>query len=46
MTNFAQRHIGSSDGHIQEMLGTLGLPSLNALIQATVPEGIRILPIP
>lgn len=42
MTNFAQRHIGSSDGHIQEMLGTLGLPSLDALIQATVPEGIRI----
>lgn len=42
MTNFAQRHIGSSEGHIQEMLGTLGLPSLDALIQATVPEGIRI----
>jgi glycine dehydrogenase len=42
MTDFAQRHIGSSDGHIQEMLGTLGLPSLDALIQATVPEGIRI----
>ena len=42
MTNFAQRHIGSSDGHIQEMLGTLGLPSLDALIQAAVPEGIRI----
>ena len=42
MTNFAQRHIGSSDGHLQEMLGTLGLSSLDALIQATVPEGIRI----
>ncbi len=42
MTLFAQRHIGSSDGHLQEMLGTLGLPSLDALIQATVPEGIRI----
>ncbi len=42
MTDFANRHIGSSDGHIQEMLGTLGLPSLNALVQATVPEGIRI----
>jgi glycine dehydrogenase len=42
MTEFADRHIGSSDGHIQEMLGTLGLPSLDALIQATVPEGIRI----
>jgi len=42
MTEFADRHIGSLDGHIQEMLGTLGLPSLDALIQAAVPEGIRI----
>ena len=42
MTNFADRHIGSSSGHIQEMLGTLGLPSLDALVQATVPEQIRI----
>ena len=42
MTDFAHRHIGSSDGHIQEMLGTLGLPSLDALVQASVPDGIRI----
>ena len=42
MSDFVHRHIGSSDGHIQEMLGTLGLPSLDALVQATVPEGIRI----
>ncbi len=42
MTTFADRHIGSSDGHIQEMLGTLGLPSLEALVQTTVPENIRI----
>jgi len=41
MTDFAHRHIGSTDGQIQEMLGTLGLPSLEALIQATVPEDIR-----
>ncbi len=41
MTDFADRHIGSSDGHIQEMLGTLGLSSLDALVQATVPEQIR-----
>jgi len=41
MTDFASRHIGSTDGHIQEMLGTLGLSSLDALVQATVPEGIR-----
>ena len=42
MINFAHRHIGSTDGHIQEMLGTLGLPSLDALVQATVPEDIRL----
>ncbi len=42
MTTFADRHIGPSDGPIQEMLGTLGLPSLDALVQASVPEGIRI----
>ncbi len=41
MTDFAHRHIGSTDGQIQEMLGTLGLASLDALIQATVPEKIR-----
>jgi len=42
MTDFVHRHIGPTDGHIQEMLGTLGLPSLEALIHATVPEGIRL----
>ncbi len=42
MTTFADRHIGPSDGPIQEMLGTLGLSSLDALIQATVPEKIRL----
>ena len=42
MTDFAHRHIGSTDGHIQEMLGTLGLSSLDALVQATVPEDIRL----
>ena len=41
MTAFAHRHIGPTDGQIQEMLGTLGLSSLDALIQATVPKGIR-----
>ena len=42
MTDFAHRHIGSTDGQIQEMLGTLGLASLDALIQATVPQDIRL----
>ncbi|GJL61245.1 MAG: glycine dehydrogenase (decarboxylating) [Nitrospirales bacterium] len=42
MNTFAHRHIGSSESQIQEMLGTLGLPSLDALMQATVPQGIRL----
>jgi glycine dehydrogenase len=42
MTDFAHRHIGSRDGQIQEMLGTLGLASLDALVQATVPQSIRL----
>jgi glycine dehydrogenase len=42
MTDFAHRHIGSTDGQIQEMLGTLGLASLDALVQATVPQDIQL----
>lgn len=41
MTTFVHRHIGSDDSQIQEMLGALGLTSLEALIQATVPQDIR-----
>ncbi len=42
MTTFAHRHIGSSESQIQEMLGALGLSSLDALMQATVPQDIRL----
>jgi glycine cleavage system P protein (glycine dehydrogenase) len=42
MTTFAHRHIGSNESQIQEMLGALGLSSLNALMQATVPQEIRL----
>ena len=42
MTTFAHRHIGSSESQIQEMLGVLGLSSLDALVQATVPQDIRL----
>ena len=42
MTDFAHRHMGSTDGQIQEMLGTLGLASLDALVQATVSQDIRL----
>jgi len=39
---FVHRHIGPSDADIQEMVATLGLSSLDALIDATVPSDIRM----
>jgi len=38
---FPDRHIGPSEAEIQEMLATLGLPSLDALVDETVPPSIR-----
>ena len=38
---FARRHLGSSDTDIAAMLGTLGYPTLDALIDAAVPAHIR-----
>ena len=38
---FAPRHIGPTPAEIASMLATLGYPSLDALIDATVPERIR-----
>jgi glycine dehydrogenase len=38
---FVDRHIGPSDADIQEMLNTLKLPSLEALVDAAVPKDIR-----
>ncbi|MBI2892517.1 MAG: aminomethyl-transferring glycine dehydrogenase [Deltaproteobacteria bacterium] len=38
---FVDRHIGPSDADVREMLGTLGLDSLEALVQSTVPQAIR-----
>ncbi|HVE13130.1 MAG TPA: aminomethyl-transferring glycine dehydrogenase [Elusimicrobiota bacterium] len=38
---FADRHIGPSTGEVGAMLGTLGYPSLAALIDAAVPASIR-----
>ncbi|HKE20175.1 MAG TPA: aminomethyl-transferring glycine dehydrogenase [Kofleriaceae bacterium] len=38
---FAPRHIGPSDAEVAEMLATLGLGSLDQLIDETVPETIR-----
>ena len=39
---FVDRHIGPSDLDVQQMLQTLGLPSLSALIDQAVPAGIRL----
>src|SRR3954454_11414394 len=39
---FPRRHLGPSDAEEREMLGLLGLPSLAALVDETVPESIRL----
>ena len=39
---FVRRHLGSSEDEIREMLGLLGLDSLQALVHDTVPEAIRL----
>ena len=39
---FARRHIGPGDAEIDRMLETLGLQSLDALIEETVPGSIRM----
>ena len=38
--DFSTRHIGPDDGEVSTMLGTLGLKSLDELIQKTVPAEI------
>lgn len=40
--SFIQRHIGPSPDEVQQMLKVLGLPTLDALIDQTVPQGIRL----
>lgn len=40
--NFAQRHIGPNANDIQQMLEVLGIKSLDALIDQTVPQTIRL----
>jgi glycine dehydrogenase len=39
--NFADRHIGSIEAEVQEMLHAVGYENLDALIDATVPKNIR-----
>ncbi|HEX7051246.1 MAG TPA: aminomethyl-transferring glycine dehydrogenase [Longimicrobiales bacterium] len=38
---FARRHIGPGAAELREMLETIGVPSLDALIDAAIPESIR-----
>jgi glycine dehydrogenase len=38
---FARRHIGPRDDDVEEMLATLGVGSLSALVDETVPQAIR-----
>ncbi len=40
--DFCRRHVGPTDGDIADMLGTLGVDSLGALVAETVPETIRL----
>src|SRR3954462_3789475 len=39
---FEQRHIGPDDTQLADMLSVIGMPSLDALIDAAVPESIRL----
>src|SRR3954451_12042612 len=40
--NFVRRHIGPSGDEVAEMLASLGLRSLDELVEQTVPAGIRL----
>ena len=40
--SFVRRHLGPTEADIQEMLAILGLPSLDALVDNTIPEDIRL----
>ncbi|MCX6046846.1 MAG: aminomethyl-transferring glycine dehydrogenase [Chloroflexi bacterium] len=42
LDQFVQRHLGPRPAEIAQMLATLGLDSLDALIDATVPTAIRM----
>ena len=40
--SFVPRHVGPSEGEVTEMLEALGFDTLDALIDATVPDSIRL----
>ena len=39
--SFVPRHVGPSEADVASMLDTIGYPTLDALIDATIPEAIR-----
>ena len=39
---FVHRHLGPSPAEVQAMLTTLGVASLDALVESTVPADIRL----
>ena len=39
---FMRRHLGPSEEDVIRMLNELGLESLDALVDSTIPEGIRV----
>lgn len=41
-TNFASRHIGPRPNEVQEMLDTIGVSSIDELINKTVPSAIKL----
>ncbi|TCS40434.1 aminomethyl-transferring glycine dehydrogenase [Reinekea marinisedimentorum] len=41
-SQFSQRHIGLADADVQSMLQTIGCASVDALIEQTIPESIRL----
>ncbi len=41
LAHFADRHLGPTSSDVDKMLAALGVPSLDALIDAIVPESIR-----
>ncbi|MCA9973940.1 MAG: hypothetical protein KC425_27195, partial [Anaerolineales bacterium] len=40
--HFVDRHLGSNEAQVRQMLAALGLESLDALINATIPHDIRM----
>jgi glycine dehydrogenase len=42
MQNFASRHIGPRDNEVDQMLKTIGVDSIDTLINQTVPAAIRL----